>query len=476
MSDQDRLSAINSGKTVSWQLGSITDDTYSNVRKEFSSILDLLKRTDLKVQLDYCLREFCVNSQKAMIKRLYFKTHHADIDNPEDYERMIAGFREAWTKYLDVWERRLQESEQFYQVNVQCKDGFLNLFVVNPGKVHPVEQQRIKEQIHSVTHPSEDGFDFGIGDAEGGGLGLLLIGRMIQTLGGGANNLGFWVYEDKTVFMLRVPLDRHEITGHKIHAALAKAIDNIPSFPETLIELQKQINQPDLMIPEIAEMVKRDAGLAALILKTANSAAFVRLKQVTDLTEAISYIGLKGLKALLLYHGMEKQFSKGYSGFKEVMEHSHHIASIAGKLAKKYLPKQVETAYVGGLLHDMGKIVMLEHPSALAKKIQETNKNDELSKWCLENLSFGLDHAELGGLVAERWNFPAELGSIIRYHHDISRCPADNLPLTRIIYFADAAPKIASGEYPVYLLPPEIIEQFKLKNEAEVIQLAKSVI
>ncbi len=476
MNNQDLQSLVSSGQAVSWQLGSISDATYSDLRKELSGILEFLKRADLKVQLDYCLREFTVNSQKAMIKRLYFKMHDGDIHNQNDYQRLIAGFRDAWTGDIETWEQHLQEAGLFYQVNLQCKDGFLNLFVINPGKVHPIEQERIRAQLKSVTNPSEEGFELGLGEAEGGGLGLILIGNMAQSLGSGPDGLKFWVYEDKTVFMLKIPLDRQEQSDRHIHAALAQAIEDIPTFPETLIELQEKIAQPDLPIAQIADMVKRDAGLAALVLKTVNSATFMRLKQVTDLTEAISFIGIKGLKALLLYHGMESQFSGKFSTFQQVMEHSASVASIAAKLAKKFLPAQKELAYVGGLLHDLGKIVMQDHPSALAEKIAARHQQNELSNWCLENLSFGLDHAKLGGMIAERWNFPPELQNIIRYHHEVSRCPEEHLAITLIIAFADVTPQIASGEYPAYLLPPQISAQFNLKNEADVVKLATSVV
>lgn len=477
MTQEDLAATIAAGRPISWKMNSITDESYITLRKEFSEILDTIHREDLKVKLDYCLREFCVNSLKAMIKRLFFKTHNGNIEDPEDYARLMANFREAWTSHIDVWERRIKETESFYQVNVQCKDGLLNLIIANPGKVLPAELERINQQIKAASsNDSEGDFYFGLGDAEGGGLGLLLIGRMLQSFGCASENLSFWVYQDKTVFMLRLPLDRQEQKNKHIHAALAKEINSMPSFPETLLELQKQLSQPDLMITQMAEMVKRDAGLVALVLKTANSAAFMRLKKVTDISEALAFIGIKGLKALLLYHGVEKQFSSKYSNFEEVMEHSRSVAAMAGKLAKKFLPRQMEIAYVGGLLHDMGKIIILEHPTAFAKKLEECRQTEESSKWCLENLSFGLDHAELGGMVAERWNFPAELLSIIHYHHDLTHCPSENLPLTLIVYFADAAPQIASGEYPVYLLHQAIFTQFKLKSEAEVIALAKSII
>lgn len=477
MTQGDLAATIAAGRPISWKMNSITDDSYTALRKEFSEILDTINRADLKVKLDYCLREFCVNSLKAMIKRLFFKTHNGNIDDPEDYERLMTDFRDAWTSHIDVWERRLKETENFYQVNVQCKDGLLNLIIANPGKVLPAELERINKQIKACSgNNQEDNLYFGLGDAEGGGLGLLLIGRMLQSFGCAPDHLSFWVYEDKTVFMLRLPLDRQEQTNRHIHAALAKEIDSMPSFPETLLELQKQLAQPDLMITQIAEMVKRDAGLAALVLKTANSAAFMRLKKVTEINEAVSFIGIRGLKALLLYHGVEKRFSGKYAKFEEVMEHSRSVAAMAGKLARKFLPRHMELAYVGGLLHDMGKIIILEHPTTFARKIEECRQTEESSKWCLENLSFGLDHAELGGMVAERWNFPAELLSIIRYHHDLTHCPPENLPLTLIVYFADAAPQIASGEYPVYLLNHGIFDQFKLKDEAEVIALARSLL
>jgi putative nucleotidyltransferase with HDIG domain len=475
----DFANMVSAGQPLTWTMNSISDETFASLRRDFSVVLDTIKRTDLKMKLDYCLREFCVNSQKAMIKRVFFQSHHSDMHNLADYERLLPEFRSAWVEHLDVWERKLNEKNLSYQVLVQCKDGFFNLFVANPGKVLPIELERIRQQIDAIPRPPDEELadgNIGLGQSEGGGLGILLIGRMLESMGCPVKNLTFRVYDDKTVFMIRVPLDKQEKDTRRIHSALAYEVEKLPNFPETLIKLQERLNQPDLSITHIAAMVKRDVGFAAAVLKTANSAAFMKLKKVTDLSEAITYIGLRGLKALLLYHGMETLFGKKYSHFRGVMEHSHQVAAIAGKLAKKFLPKQIELAYVGGLLHDMGQMIILDHPDAFMKKIGEFHKAGAISTWCFENLAFGLDHAELGALVAGRWNFPTELESIIRYHHDLSRCPIDELPLTQIVYFADAAARIANGEYPAYLLDPEVLERFNLKSEDEVRGFAASLL
>jgi putative nucleotidyltransferase with HDIG domain len=468
---------IESGQTLTWKLGSIKDNSYATMRREFSAVLDGINRSDLKVKLDYCLREFCVNSQKAMIKRLFFEENGSDIVDSDAYRHLMQKFRESWVQKIDDWEKKLQARQMFYQVNVQCKDGLFNLIVANPGKILPVEQARIRAQLDAaLKNGDEDEIQFGVGDSEGGGLGILLIGRMIEALGCASNGLSFWVYDEKTVFMLRVPLDRQEQASHKIHQALAREIENLPSFPETLLELQSKIENPDLMLSQVAEMIRRDAGLTALVLKTANSAAFVRMKKVTDLAEAVTFIGMKGIKGLLLYHGMEKNFSGKYESFATVMEHSHKVAAIAGRLAKKFLPKQVELAYVGGLLHDMGKIIILEHPNAFARKINEFHNAEEISSWYFEHLAFGLDHAELGALVAEHWNFPAELGSMIRFHHDLSMCPAADLPLAAVICFADIASQLAAEEYPAHLIDPRVLDFFGLSSQKDVTSLANAIV
>jgi putative nucleotidyltransferase with HDIG domain len=155
---------------------------------------------------------------------------------------------------------------------------------------------------------------------------------------------------------------------------------------------------------------------------------------------------------------------------KWLWNHSYKTAFYAYNLARNFKRKKdlLDDVYVGGILHDMGKIIFSEvHPHLLEKIsgfCDERNINREL----FEDLSAGLNHAEIGGLIAEKWNFPPMLIEAIRYHHEPLDCDPLMQDVVYTVYLANALVNIEDGEFSYDQLNQEVLESYGIKNEEQV--------
>jgi len=93
--------------------------------------------------------------------------------------------------------------------------------------------------------------------------------------------------------------------------------------------------------------------------------------------------------------------------------------------------------YVGGILHDMGKIIFFNVHPDLLNKIKTFSVERTLPASTFEDLSAGMNHAEIGALIAEKWNFPPRLAAAIRYHHEPDTVPADLKDMVDAVYLAN---------------------------------------
>jgi len=137
-------------------------------------------------------------------------------------------------------------------------------------------------------------------------------------------------------------------------------------------------------------------------------------------------------------------------------------------ICKKFkLSESPETLYTGGLLHDIGKVVLL----AAMKNNKEFNafieRGDRRTAIEMEEISSGINHAKLGALLAKHWNFPEELISMIDYHHMPYCAPESDRDLVYSVYLANSMEDITEGTLNYYAIDASVLERFSLtSNEA----------
>lgn len=145
-------------------------------------------------------------------------------------------------------------------------------------------------------------------------------------------------------------------------------------------------------------------------------------------------------------------------------------------LVKKRKSRDAENAYMAGLLHDLGQVVLMAVDMNAVKKISYiTRDRDIINSTVMEEIAIGISHAEIGALVAEKWKFPQMLVDIIRFHHSPLRVPAEYSDPANAVYLANMFCGIEKHKYFYNYLEDQVLEYFGIKSEAELAQLHASL-
>ncbi|MEZ5966047.1 MAG: HDOD domain-containing protein [Planctomycetota bacterium] len=209
-------------------------------------------------------------------------------------------------------------------------------------------------------------------------------------------------------------------------AELEELIDstvNIPTIPSTLLEINRVVASPEGSAKEAAGVIEKDPAIGAKVLRLVNSSIYAPKNPVSSITLACSILGLKVIKNLVVQATVMEQFKdvEALQGFDptQLWDHSFKVAVAARMIAAraKNVGLDREDAYTCGLVHDVGKMVLLDsRPQQFAEAIVFARKNGlPLAK--AEAQMFGFSHAHVGGLLAQRWKLSPDLQAAIMYHH-----------------------------------------------------------
>jgi putative nucleotidyltransferase with HDIG domain len=208
----------------------------------------------------------------------------------------------------------------------------------------------------------------------------------------------------------------------------------------------KEVDRPEIGIGTLAALISLDQALAAMVLQASNSAALGYSRQCFTVYDAIMHVGLSRLKTILLASSATDIMKRGLHGYRlgegELWHHSLVTAVAAEWLAQALRYPNPEEAYVSGLLHDMGKLLLDQFVLSNYSMIVFYVQRYQLPLWQVEEKLIGIDHARVGGLMAEHWNFPVPLVDSIRFHHTPSFART-NQQLPAIVNLANSF----SGEF-----------------------------
>ena len=198
-------------------------------------------------------------------------------------------------------------------------------------------------------------------------------------------------------------------------------IQEVPSLPSTLTDVLGTIDCPESTIDEIAREIKKDQSLTVNVLKIANSAFYGLLGQISTIRQAIVLIGLNELRTIVLGQSVFRFYaveSKTDFKRKDLWSHSMVCAFLAKKLAKEaFLADREGSCMIGGLIHDIGKVVIDRYfPDEFVKIIQMI-QDERVSFAKAEREVLGYTHYQIGATLLKKWNFPPELVSCVLYHH-----------------------------------------------------------
>ena len=220
-------------------------------------------------------------------------------------------------------------------------------------------------------------------------------------------------------------------------------IHNLPTPPIVFTQITKVINNPDTSAYEIGGIIAEDPALTAKVLKLTNSSFYGIPRTITNVKQAIVILGLEAVKSLVISASVFDAFSKNKSLDSDYLEnfwrHSLSVAFMA-KITARFINasnlQEAEIAFSGGLLHDIGKLIIISHlPDEYSRIKAVQEKNPKAPGIDIEKSVMEFTHADLGSYMAGKWNLPEEICDAISNHHNETALKGDNLGA--IIHLSD---------------------------------------
>ena len=228
-------------------------------------------------------------------------------------------------------------------------------------------------------------------------------------------------------------------------------IDRLPSAPEVFLDLREALARPEVNTRQLGAIIQRDPGMTAKTLQLVNSAFFGMRKSVTDPQEAVAYLGVEIVRTQVLSNGIfeaSSPFPTQVFKVAEVWRHSLLVARVAQALAKQEgLPLALQReAYAGGLLHDVGVLILASRFPNLYDQVAEAVRAKAEPLRSAEEWLFGVSHAEVGAYLLGLWGLPAQVLEIVSLHHQPRAIAGEGLSPALAVHAADVICGGAAGE------------------------------
>jgi len=429
-----------------------------------------LGQDSLVDRLAYCLKELAVNAKKANTKRVYFEEKGLSLDSKEDYLEGMKNFKSETMDRIDHYLELQKQKGLYIKVSFHTFSSNFRISIRNNVQITRKEQMRIYDRIarSRAFDSMEEAFSEVLDDSEGAGLGIVILILMLKKMGLDEEAFEIDGNSGETTASLTIPIAQVKLDQmDMLTSRIVSEIEALPQFPENVTVIQQLINDPDSDINEIARRISTDPSLTADLLRVVNSAKFMLPNRVDNIVDAVKMVGLRGLKNLLYSYGSEKILNLPQK--KELWDHAHRTAFYSFSLARNIrLTKDfIDDAYVGGILHDMGKIVFSSIHPELLEKIQVFASEKELSSGLFENLAGGYNHAQIGAQIAEKWNFSDSLVQAIRYHHEPHSSKPEYRKVVSCVYLANAICDLEKGNIVFDQLDKDVLKFFRITSEVQ---------
>ncbi len=202
------------------------------------------------------------------------------------------------------------------------------------------------------------------------------------------------------------------------------SIENLPSIPETLLEILKVLDDPNSGAGDLADVVRLDAPLMAKVLRLANSPYYSQRGDLADINRCVAVLGYRTVRQVAICISVATTViaavsqSRGQLDYRELWRHSVVTGAIAKHLATMVGYPDPEEVFTGGLLHDMGKFVLELHAPQKYENVILQRAQSRKSLCHEEEIEFGFNHASIGKAFGDSWRFPPLLVACFGQHHE----------------------------------------------------------
>ncbi|MGE5785912.1 MAG: HDOD domain-containing protein [Myxococcales bacterium] len=234
----------------------------------------------------------------------------------------------------------------------------------------------------------------------------------------------------------RKPLDRNTIL------TTVAQMGRLPVLPRAVMEIEKELARPNASAHKIAELVQLEPGVCAAVLRVANSALHAPRREIVNVMQAITQLGLNEVRKIVLVASLIRN-CQSYSkmDLRRFWLHSVAVGLTAVEISRTArVPVEAElmdAAFAAGLLHDIGALVLHATFPEHAAAAQHDAEMQGRSLVEVEHERWSVDHGEVGAVLADHWNLPPLLHRAMVFHHRPWSADPDAHALVQIVHIAD---------------------------------------
>jgi HD-like signal output (HDOD) protein len=256
-----------------------------------------------------------------------------------------------------------------------------------------------------------------------------------------------------------------------------REISHIATLPEITMKIIQLVEDPHSTAQDLHQVISKDPALCTRILKVVNSAFYGLPGQIGSINRAIVLLGLNAVKNIAIAASLAKLFrggslSQGFSA-KDLWMHSIAVGTANKMLADTLKLALADEAFLAGLIHDVGIMVMLQYDrNKLIEVIDKTCVNgadNPIDMMEVEQAVFGATHQDFGMGLCEKWKFPRSFAFVTGYHHRPLELQPEHRTLACMVFVADRLAAELSKGFRLDVrdndIPQEVFDQLRLTHE-----------
>ncbi|MCL2689611.1 MAG: HDOD domain-containing protein [Chitinispirillia bacterium] len=217
-------------------------------------------------------------------------------------------------------------------------------------------------------------------------------------------------------------------------------VDRLPSLPSIVLALMDVVNSSDSSADDAAKLVGQDPALTSKMIRLANSAFYGIPRSISSVSSAVVILGFNTIRSLVLSASVAKMFDGKHSlDMDRFWKHSVVTAMTAKIIVRHLMSVRMmdpESAFCAGILHDIGKLIFSQYMPEDYDAVCNYAKEKEISLFDAENTLLGINHAQMGKILSDKWSLPLDLEYSLVHHHNPQNAGEASY-LVNVIHLAD---------------------------------------
>jgi len=225
----------------------------------------------------------------------------------------------------------------------------------------------------------------------------------------------------------------------------------LPSLPQVLLKLIETCDKDDLHLSELSQLIAKDISISSRVLGLVNSAYYSSNNTSSNIAQAVAYLGADTIKNIIHTASVQQVYSKLTQNKKFSMRRfwckSFSSAIYAKRIARQISYVNIEEAYLAGLLHDLGELLLWVNFANKCAMVPSLIEDKTIHQCIAEEEQIGINHCEVGAWQLRQWNLSPLISDAVLYHHSSLDQIKSAFPLVKIVYFAEQCCEVVNSNF-----------------------------